>query len=142
MKLPRRNFLHLAAGAAALPTISRVARAQAYPARPVRFLVPFPAGGPSDVLARLYGQKLSQRWNQPVVVENRVGPTGTIGTEAVVRAPLATRCSSPPTCQSPWRPRCLGCATIHSATWLRSLRSPRTTSWWLCIPQQEFVRSP
>src|SRR6516165_7450773 len=87
MKLPRRNFLHLAAGAAALPTISRVARAQAYPARPVRFLVPFPAGGPSDVLARLYGQKLSQRWNQPVVVENRVGATGTIGAEAVVRAP-------------------------------------------------------
>src|SRR5262245_7414098 len=87
MKLPRRNFLHLAAGAAALPTFSRMARARAYPTRPVRFLVPFPAGGPSDVLARLYGQKLSQRWNQPVVVENRVGATGTIGTEAVVRAP-------------------------------------------------------
>ena len=87
MKLPRRNFLHLAAGAAALPAASRFAWAQAYPTRPVRFLVPFPAGGPSDVLARLYGQKLSQRWNQPVVVENRVGATGTIGTEAVVRAP-------------------------------------------------------
>src|SRR6516164_8735026 len=87
MKLPRRNFLHLAAGAAALTAVSRIAEAQAYPSRPVRFLVPFPAGGPSDVLARLYGQKLSQRWNQPVVVENRVGATGTIGTEAVVRAP-------------------------------------------------------
>jgi tripartite-type tricarboxylate transporter receptor subunit TctC len=87
MKLPRRNFLHLAAGAAALPALSRVAWAQAYPTRPVRFIVPFPASGPSDVLARLYGQKLSQRWNQPVVVENRVGATGTIGTEAVVRAP-------------------------------------------------------
>src|SRR5262245_22332554 len=87
MKLPRRNFLHLAAGTATLLAMSRFAWAQAYPTRPVRFLVPFPAGGPSDVLARLYGQKLSQRWNQPVVVENRVGATGTIGTEAVVRAP-------------------------------------------------------
>src|SRR6516165_218174 len=87
MKLPRRQFLHLAAGAAALPALLRVARAQAYPARPVRVIVPFPAAGPSDVLARLYGQKLSQRLNQPVVVENRVGATGTIGTEAVVRAP-------------------------------------------------------
>ena len=87
MKLPRRNFLHLAAGAAALPAVSDVARAQSYPTRPVRMIVPFPAGGPSDVLARLYGQKLSQQWNQPVVVENRVGATGTIGTEAVVRAP-------------------------------------------------------
>jgi tripartite-type tricarboxylate transporter receptor subunit TctC len=87
MKLPRRNFLHLAAGAAGLPAVSRFAWAQAYPSRPVRIIVPFPAAGPSDVLARLYGQKLSQRWNQPVVVENRVGATGTIGTEAVVRAP-------------------------------------------------------
>ena len=88
MKLPhRRQFLHLAAGAAALSAVSRMAWAQAYPTRPVRFIVPFPASGPSDVLARLYGQKLSQRWNQPVVVENRVGATGTIGTEAVVRAP-------------------------------------------------------
>jgi len=87
MKLPRRNFLHLAAGAAALPTVPRIAWAQAYPTRAVRIIVPFPAGGPSDVLARLYGQKLSQQWNQPFVVENRVGATGTIGTETVVRAP-------------------------------------------------------
>jgi tripartite-type tricarboxylate transporter receptor subunit TctC len=87
MKLPRRNFLHLAACAAALQAMPRIARAQAYPTRPVRFIVPFPASGPSDVLARLYGQKLSERWNQPVVVENRVGATGTIGTEGVVRAP-------------------------------------------------------
>jgi len=87
MKLPRRNFLHLAAGTIALPAVSRIARAQSYPSRPVRFLVPFPAAGPADILARLYGQKLSQRWHQPVVVENRVGATGTIGTEAVVRAP-------------------------------------------------------
>src|SRR5262245_33794473 len=52
---------------------------------------------------------------------------------------MATRCSSPPTCQSPWRPRCLSCATIHSATWLRSLRSPKTTCCWLCIPRREFL---
>jgi tripartite-type tricarboxylate transporter receptor subunit TctC len=58
-----------------------------YPARTVRIVVPFPAGGPTDILIRMYGQKLSQRWNQPVVVENRAGATGTIGTEAVVRAP-------------------------------------------------------
>ena len=88
MTLPhRRRFLRLAAGVAALPTMSRIASAQAFPARPVRFIVPVPAGGPIDVLARLYGQKLSQRWNQPVVIENRAGATGTIGTEVVVRAP-------------------------------------------------------
>ena len=57
MKLPRRNLLHLAAATAAIPALARIARAQAYPSRPVRFLVPFPAGGPADVLARLYGQK-------------------------------------------------------------------------------------
>ena len=67
MKLPRRAFLHLAAGVAALPAVSGVASALDYPTRPVRFIVPFPAGGPSDVLARLYGQKLSQRWNQPEI---------------------------------------------------------------------------
>jgi tripartite-type tricarboxylate transporter receptor subunit TctC len=87
LKLPRRHFLQLAAGATTLPVASRIARAQAYPSRPVRIIVPFPAAGPADVVGRLYGQKLSQRWNQPVVVENRVGATGTIGTEAVVRAP-------------------------------------------------------
>ena len=58
-----------------------------YPARTVRLVVPFPAGGPTDILIRMYGQKLSQRWNQPVIVENRAGATGTIRTEAVVRAP-------------------------------------------------------
>jgi tripartite-type tricarboxylate transporter receptor subunit TctC len=63
------------------------ATAQVYPSRTVRLVMPFPAGGPADVLARFYGQRLSQRWSQPVVVENRVGATGTIGTEAVVRAP-------------------------------------------------------
>jgi tripartite-type tricarboxylate transporter receptor subunit TctC len=87
VKLPRRNFLHLAAGAAALPTISRVAWAQAYPSRPVRIVVGFPAGGTGDINARLIGQWLSERLGQPFVVENRPGAAGNIAAEAVVRAP-------------------------------------------------------
>jgi tripartite-type tricarboxylate transporter receptor subunit TctC len=87
MKLPRRQFLHLAAGAAALPTISRVAWAQAYPSRPVRIVVGFPAGGTGDINARLIGQWLSERLGQPFVVENRPGAAGNIAAEAVVRAP-------------------------------------------------------
>ena len=87
MKLPRRAFLHLAIGAAALPALSRNARAQTYPSRPVRIIVGFPAGGPGDTLARLIGQGLSERLHQPFVVENRPGAGGNIGTEAVVRAP-------------------------------------------------------
>src|SRR5262245_35303254 len=87
MKLPRRQFLHLAAGAAALPAISRVAWAQAYPSRPVRWIVGFPAGGGSDVLARLVAQWLSERLGQPFVIENRPGAGTNIATEAVVRAP-------------------------------------------------------
>ena len=87
MKLPRRNFLHLTAGAAALPAVSRFAWAQAYPTRPVRIIVGFPPGGPSDILARLIGQRLSERLGQPFIIENRPGATGNIGTEAVTRAP-------------------------------------------------------
>jgi tripartite-type tricarboxylate transporter receptor subunit TctC len=87
MKLPRRNFLHLAAGAVALPAVSRVARAQAYPSRPVRIIVPFAPAGSGDILARLIGQWLSERLGQPFVIENRPGGGGNIGTEAVVRAP-------------------------------------------------------
>ena len=87
MKLPRRRFLHLAAGAAALPAVSRFAWAQAYPTRPVRMIVGFAAGGPADILARLMGQWLSERLGQPFVIENRPGAGSNIGTEAVVRAP-------------------------------------------------------
>ena len=87
MKLPRRQFLHLAVGAAALPAMSQIARAQAYPSRPVRIIVGFPPGGPSDLLARLMGQWLSDRLGQPFIIENRPGASGNIGTEAVTRAP-------------------------------------------------------
>src|SRR5262249_20091332 len=87
MKFPRRKFLHLAAGAAALPAASRIARAQAYPTRPVRIVVGFAPGGAPDILARLIGQWLSERLGQPFVIENRPGAGSNIGTEAVVRAP-------------------------------------------------------
>jgi tripartite-type tricarboxylate transporter receptor subunit TctC len=87
MKLPRRKFLHLAAGAAALPAMSRVARAQAYPARPVRVIVGQAAGSGSDTAARLIGQFLSERLGQQFVIENRPGAAGNLATEAVVRAP-------------------------------------------------------
>jgi tripartite-type tricarboxylate transporter receptor subunit TctC len=86
MKLPRRNFLHLAAGAAALPTVSHFAWAQSYPTRPVRIIVGFAPGGAYDIVARLMSQFLSERLGQPFVVENRPGAAGTIGTEAVVKA--------------------------------------------------------
>jgi tripartite-type tricarboxylate transporter receptor subunit TctC len=86
MKLPRRKFLHLAAGAAALPAVSRIACAQAYPSRPVRIIAPFPAGQATDTIARLMGQSLSERLGQSFVIENRTGAGGNIGTESVVRA--------------------------------------------------------
>jgi tripartite-type tricarboxylate transporter receptor subunit TctC len=87
MKLPRRQFLHLAAGAAALPALSRTARAQAYPVRPVRLIVMFPAGSAPDIIARLAGQWLSERLGQQFVIENRPGFGGNIATEFVVKAP-------------------------------------------------------
>jgi tripartite-type tricarboxylate transporter receptor subunit TctC len=88
MKLPhRRHVLHLAAGAAALPAASRIARAQAYPSRPVRLIVPLAPGGATDIVARLMGQWLSERLGQPFVIDNRPGGGTNIGTEAVVQAP-------------------------------------------------------
>jgi tripartite-type tricarboxylate transporter receptor subunit TctC len=86
LKLPRRNFLHLAAGAAALPALSRAAWAQAYPARPVRVIVGQAAGSGSDTAARLIGQFLSESLGQQFVIENRPGAAGNLATEAVVRA--------------------------------------------------------
>ena len=86
MKLPRRKFLHLVVGTAALPAASRIARAQAYPSRPVRIVVGFPAGGSVDIVARLIGQWLSERLGQQFVIENRAGAGSNIGAEEVVRA--------------------------------------------------------
>jgi tripartite-type tricarboxylate transporter receptor subunit TctC len=85
--LGRRDFLHVAAGAVALPALSRIAWAQAYPSRPVRLVVGFPPGGVADLYARLIGQWLSERLGQPFIIENRAGAGSNLGTEAVVRAP-------------------------------------------------------
>jgi len=87
MRLPRRNFLHLAAGAVALPTVSRIAWAQVYPTRPVRIIVGFAPGGATDIMARLIGQWLSERLGQQFIVENRPGAASNVATEAVVNAP-------------------------------------------------------
>jgi tripartite-type tricarboxylate transporter receptor subunit TctC len=86
MKLPRRHFLHLAAGVAALSVASPIAWAQTYPTRPVRWIVGYPPGGATDITARLIGQWLSERLGQPFVIENRPGASGNVGTEAVVKA--------------------------------------------------------
>jgi tripartite-type tricarboxylate transporter receptor subunit TctC len=87
MKFSRRNLLRLAAGSAALPALSRIAKAQTYPARSVRIVVGWPAGGVADIVARIMGQWLSERLNQPFLIENRPGASGNIGTEAVARTP-------------------------------------------------------
>ena len=86
MHFPRREFLRLVAGAAALPVVSRIARAQTYPTRPVRIVVGFPPGGPGDILARLTGQWLSERLGHPFIIENRPGAGGNVATQAVVNA--------------------------------------------------------
>ena len=87
MKFPRRAVMHLAVGAAALPAVPRVARAQAYPSRPVRIVVGFPAGGATDIQARLMGEWLTERLGQQFIVENKPGASGNIGTETVAKAP-------------------------------------------------------
>jgi tripartite-type tricarboxylate transporter receptor subunit TctC len=87
MKFPRRAFMHLAVGVAALPAVPRISRAQAYPSRPVRIVVGFPAGGATDIQARLMGEWLSERLGQQFIVENKPGASGNIGTETVAKAP-------------------------------------------------------
>jgi tripartite-type tricarboxylate transporter receptor subunit TctC len=87
MKLPRRHFLRLAVGAAAISGTSCIASAETYPSRPIRLVVPFPAGGPVDLFARLIGQWLSEHLGQAVIIDNRAGAGGNIGTETVARAP-------------------------------------------------------
>jgi tripartite-type tricarboxylate transporter receptor subunit TctC len=87
MRLRRRQFLHLVAGAAALPAASRIASAQTYPTKPVRLIVGTPAGGPSDITARVMGQWLSERFGQAFIIDNRPGAATNVGTEAVVKAP-------------------------------------------------------
>ncbi|MDP1965051.1 MAG: tripartite tricarboxylate transporter substrate binding protein [Reyranella sp.] len=87
MKFPRRSFVHLAAGAAALPALSGVARAQAYPSRPARIVVGFPAGGATDIMARLMSDFLTERLGQQFLVENKPGASGSIGTELVAKSP-------------------------------------------------------
>src|SRR2546423_3047396 len=132
MKLPRRQFLHLAAGAAALPAVSRFAWAQTYPTRPVRIIVGTAAGGTNDIFARLMGQWLSERLGQPFVIENRPGAGTNIATEVVVRAPpdgytlllAAFRTRSTLRCSA-------SSISISSATSLRSQAScPCPSSWW------------
>jgi tripartite-type tricarboxylate transporter receptor subunit TctC len=86
MKLPRRQFLHVAASAAALPVVSRIARAQTYPSRPITMIVPYPAGGPTDTIARLLGERMRASLGQPVVIENVAGAGGNIGVGRVARA--------------------------------------------------------
>jgi len=87
MKLPRRQFLHLAAGAAALPAVPPIAWAQPYPTRPVRWILGFTSGGTTDIISRLLGQRLSEQLGQPFIIESRPGAGTNIATEAVVRAP-------------------------------------------------------
>src|SRR3981081_3067478 len=95
--IPRREVLNLAVGVAALPAFSRTARAQNYPTRPVRIIVGFPAGGASDITARMLGQWLSERLGQQFIIENRPRAGTNIGTEAVAKSPTCSRCGCPTT---------------------------------------------
>ena len=125
MKLPRRNFLHLAAGTAALPIASRFACAQAYPSRPMHLIVPFAPAGGADTIARVMGQWLSERLGQPFIIENRPGAGTNIATEAVVRAPSAdTHCFGPTQRMRSTRHSTRSSVSISSAI-LRPLRASR-----------------
>jgi tripartite-type tricarboxylate transporter receptor subunit TctC len=96
MKLPRRTFLHLAAGAAALPALPRIARAQAYPSRSITMVVPFPAGGPLDALARVMAERMRLSLGQSIIIENVTGAAGSLGVGRVapVRRRTVTRSAS------------------------------------------------
>ena len=122
MKLPRRQFLQLAAGAAALPAMARVAGAQAYPSRPVRWIVSFAAGGPNDIVARIIGQYLSDHLGQQFIIENRAGAGGNVGMAAVLsaRRPTATRSPSPVRTTPSTRRSTTTCRSTSSATARRS----------------------
>ena len=98
MKLHRRQFMHLAAGTAALPALSQIARAQSYPSRPVRLIVGFAPSGGNDIVARLIAQWLSERFGQQFIVENRPGAGSNIGTEAVVNSPPDAMLNRPVFC--------------------------------------------
>src|SRR5262249_61710006 len=87
MNLPRRNFLHLAGGAAGRPAVSRIGRAQVYPTRPVRLIVGWPPGGGADTVSRIVGQWLSERLGQQVIIENRPGASTNIAAQAVINSP-------------------------------------------------------
>src|SRR6266851_524855 len=95
MKVQRRQFLRLTAGAAALPAVSRIARAQTYPSRPITMIVPFPAGGPTDVVARVVVERMKAPLGQPVIIENLGGADGSIGVgRPLARHPTAIRSTS------------------------------------------------
>ena len=143
MKLPRRQFLHLAAGAAALPALPRIARAQAYPTRPVRVIVGFTPGSAPDIVARLMGQWLSERLGQPFVIENRPGAGSNIATEAVVRAtPDGYSLLLIGGYNAINATLTMGSISILSATSRRSPASFANASWWWCIHHFRPRRSP
>ena len=104
MKLPRRTFLHLAVGVAALPAVSHIARAQTYPTRPITIVAPFAAGGPTDAIGRLLAQQMGSSLGQTVIVENVTGAGGTIGVARAARAVTRSAWAKTARTSSPVRP--------------------------------------
>ena len=143
MKLPRRTFLQLAAGAAVLPAISRMLWAQAYPARPVHIIFGLASGSAGDILARLIGQWLSERLGQPFVIENRVGAGGTLAAEAVVRSPPdGTRSSLAVHPTKSMRHSMISSILFFSAMSHRSLVLPVARMSWWCTHRFRPRQSP